>query len=76
MANVVLPVLVMDAGNAPAFVLADLEVAEILAALAPFTAPSRFQALLFSLAALPEGLPGLKKKHARLRAAFHLTLSK
>jgi hypothetical protein len=61
---------VVAAGNVPAFVLADVDVAEILAALAPFTTPARFQTLLFSLASRTNGLEWLKRKHAFLRAAF------
>ena len=61
------PAVVVAAGNAPAFVLADVDMAEMLAALAPFTTPARFQALLFSLAAHPEGLEWLKHKQGALR---------
>jgi hypothetical protein len=61
---------VVAAGNVPAFVLADVDVAEKLAALAPFTTPARFQTLLFSLASRTNGLEWLKRKHAFLRAAF------
>jgi hypothetical protein len=61
---------VVAAGNAPAFVVADVDAAEMLAALAPFTTPARFQALLFGLAAHPEDLEGLKRKHGRLRTVF------
>ena len=57
---------VVAAGNVPAFVLADVDVAEILAALAPFTTPSRFQMLLFDLASCPDELERLKRKHASL----------
>jgi hypothetical protein len=70
MSDVVPPALVMVAGNAPAFVLADVDMAETLAGLAPFTTPARFQTLLFSLAAEPEGLEWLKRKHRRLRTVF------
>ncbi len=55
---------VVAAGNVPAFVLADVNVAEILAALAPFTTPPRFQMLLFDLTSCPEALECLKRKHA------------
>jgi hypothetical protein len=55
---------VVAAGNGPAFILADVDVAEILAALAPLTTPTRFQMLLFDLASCPEALERLKRKHA------------
>jgi hypothetical protein len=58
---------VVAARNVPAFVLADVDIAELLAALAPFTTPARFQTLLFNLASCPDGLESLKRKHARLR---------
>jgi hypothetical protein len=58
---------VVAAGNVPAFVLADLDIAEILAALAPLTTPARFEMLLFNLASCPEGLERLKRKYACLR---------
>jgi hypothetical protein len=67
MSDVASSTAVVAAGNVPAFILADVDVAEILAALAPFTTPARFQALLFSLASGPDGLESLKRKHARLR---------
>jgi hypothetical protein len=67
MSDVASSTAVVAAGHVPAFVLADVDVAEILAALAPFTTPARFQALLFSLASGPDGLESLKRKHARLR---------
>jgi hypothetical protein len=70
MSNVVSSAAVVAAGNAPAFVLADVDMAEMLAALAPYTTPARFQTLLFSLAAQPEGLEWLKHKHDRLRTVF------
>lgn len=57
---------VVAARNVPAFVLADVDVAEILAALARFTTPSRFQMLLFDLASCPGELERLKRKHASL----------
>jgi hypothetical protein len=56
---------VVAAGNVPA--LADLDVAELLAALTPLTTPARFQTLLFDLASCPDGLESLKRKHARWR---------
>jgi hypothetical protein len=65
---------VVAAGNVPAFVLADVDVAEILAALAPFTTPARFQTLLFGIASYPDGLEWLKHKHTCLRAAFLTSL--
>ena len=37
---------------------------------APYTTPARFQTLLFSLAAQPDGLEWLKHKHDRLRTVF------
>ena len=58
---------VVAAGNVPAFVVADLDLAEMLAALAPLTTPARFQTLLFNLASCPDGLENLKRKHACLR---------
>jgi hypothetical protein len=58
---------VVAAGNVPAFILADVDIAEILAALAPLTTPARFQMLLFDLASCPDGLESLKRKHACLR---------
>ena len=58
---------VVAAGNVPAFVVADLVLAEMLAALAPLTTPARFQTLLFNLASCPDGLESLKRKHACLR---------
>ena len=65
---------VVAAGNVPAFVLADVDVAEILAALAPFTTPARFQTLLFGIASYPDGLEWLKHKHTCLRAVFLTSL--
>ena len=61
---------VVAAGNVPAFVLADVDVAEILARAAPFTTPARFQTLLFGIASYLDGLEWLKHKHACLRVAF------
>ncbi len=58
---------VVAAGNVAAFVLADVDVAELLAALAPLTTPARFQTLLVNLASCPDGLESLKRKHACLR---------
>jgi len=58
---------VVAAGNVPAFALADLDVAELLAALAPLTTPARFQTLLFDLASCPDELERLKRKHVRWR---------
>ena len=58
---------VVAAGNVPAFDSANLDVAELLAALAPLTTPARFQTLLFDLASCPDGLESLKRKHARWR---------
>jgi hypothetical protein len=55
---------VVAAGNVPAFIVADLDLAEMLAALAPLTTPARFQTLLFNLASCPDGLESLKRKHA------------
>jgi hypothetical protein len=55
------------------FVL-DVDVAEILAGLAHFTTPARFQTLLFGIASYPEGLEWLKHKHTCLRAAFLTSL--
>jgi hypothetical protein len=65
---------VVAAGNVPSFVLADVDVAEMLAALAPLTTPARFQTLLFSLASCPEGLESLKRKHACLREMCPISL--
>jgi hypothetical protein len=65
---------VVAAGNVPAFVLADLDLAEMLAALAPYTTPARFQMLLFGLASPPDGLAWLKHKHVCLRAALLTSL--
>jgi len=67
MSDVVPSMAVVAAGNVPAFVLADLDVAELLAALAPLTTPARFQTLLFDLASCPDGLERLKRKHVRWR---------
>lgn len=58
---------VVAAGYVPAVALADVDVAELLAALAPLTTPARFQTLLFNLASCPDGLESLKRKHARWR---------
>jgi hypothetical protein len=70
MSDVVPSTAVLAAGNAPAFVLADVDMAEMLAALAPYTTPARFQMLLFSLAAHEEELEWLKHQHGALRTAF------
>ena len=70
MSDVVPSAVVVAAGNVPAFILADVAMAEMLAALAPYTTPARFQALLFTLAAQPEGLEWLKHKHDVLRTVF------
>jgi hypothetical protein len=58
---------VVAAGNVPASALADLDVAELLAALVPLTTPARFQTLLLNLASSPEGLESLKRKYTCLR---------
>jgi hypothetical protein len=55
---------VVAAGNVPAFIVADVDAAQILAALAPLTTPTRFQMLLLDLASCPEALERLKRKHA------------
>ena len=67
MSDVVPSTVVVAAGNVPAFILADVAMAEMLAALAPYTTPARFQTLLFSLTAHPDGLEGFKHKHSVLR---------
>ena len=66
---------VVAAGNVPPFILADIDMAEMLAALAPYTTPAHFQALLFSLAASPDGLDWLKHKHRWLRVVFLTSLA-
>ncbi len=66
---------VVAAGNVPAFVLADVDVAEMLVALAPLTTPARFQMLLFNLASCPDGLASLLRKHACLREMCPTSLS-
>jgi hypothetical protein len=70
MSDVVPSAAVVAAGNAPAFVLADIAIAEMLAALAPYTTPARFQTLLFSLTAEPEGLEWLKRKYECMGTLF------
>jgi hypothetical protein len=70
MSDVVPSAAVVAAGNVPAFVPADADVAEFLAALAPDTTPAHFQMILLSLASDPEELEWLKHKHACLRATF------
>lgn len=70
----VAPTAVVAAGNVPAFVLADVDVAEMLAALAPLTTHARFQALLSNLASCPDGLASLKRKHICLREMCPTTL--
>ena len=70
MSDVVPSAAVVAAGNVPPFVLADVDMAEMLAGLAPYTTPARFQALLFTLAAQREGLECLKHKHDVLRTVF------
>ena len=52
---------VVAASSVPAFVLADLDVAEMLAPLAPFTTPERFQMLVFDIVACPGALEALKR---------------
>jgi hypothetical protein len=64
---------VVAAGNVPAFIVADLDLAEMLAALAPLTTPARFQTLLFNLASCP-GVESLKRKHACLREVCPISL--
>jgi hypothetical protein len=61
---------VVAAASVPAFVLADLDVAEMLAPLAPFTTPQRFQMLLFDLVSCPDTLARLKRMHAGLREVY------
>ena len=56
---------VVAAGNVPAFVLA-VDIAEVLAPLAPFTTPARFQTLVAELAAHPQALERLRRKYAWL----------
>ena len=70
MSDVASSTAVVAAGNVPAIDLADVDVAELLAALAPLTTPARFQMLLVNLASCPEGLESLKRKHACLREVF------
>jgi hypothetical protein len=66
---------VVAAGNVPPFILADIDMAEMLAALAPYTTPAHFQALLLSLASRPDGLDWLKHKHRCLRVMFLTSLA-
>jgi hypothetical protein len=54
---------VVAAGSVPAFVLANVDLAEILAPLAPFTTPERFQQLLIDLASSPDGLERFGRKY-------------
>ncbi len=66
---------VVAAGNVPPFILADTDMAEMLAALAPYTTPAHFQAVLLSLASHPDGLEWLKHKHLCLRAVLLSSLA-
>jgi uncharacterized ParB-like nuclease family protein len=61
---------VVAAGNVPAFVVADLDLAEMLAPLAPFTTPARFQSLVLDVASCPDAMASLRRRHACLRALF------
>jgi hypothetical protein len=54
---------VVAAASVPAFVLANVDLAEILAPLAPFTTPARFQQLLMDLASCPDGLERFGRKY-------------
>jgi hypothetical protein len=58
---------VVAAGNVPAFILADVDVAEILAPLAPFTTPARFQSLLLHVASCHDAMASVRRRHACLR---------
>jgi hypothetical protein len=61
---------VVAAANVPAFVLADVDVAEILAPLAPFTTPARFQSLLLDVASCHDAMASVRRRHACLRRIF------
>jgi hypothetical protein len=61
---------VVAAGNVPAFVLADVDVAEIMAPLAPFTTPARFQSLLVAVASCHDAMASVRRRHACLRRVF------
>jgi hypothetical protein len=54
---------VVAAASVPAFVLANVDLAQILAPLAPFTSPERFQQLLIDLASSPDGLERFGRKY-------------
>jgi hypothetical protein len=54
---------VVAAASVPAFVLANVNLAEILAPLAPFTTPERFQQLLMDLASSPAELERFGRKY-------------
>lgn len=58
---------VVAAGNVPGLVSADVDVAEILAPLAPFTTPARFQSLVLDVASCPDAMASLRRRHACLR---------
>ena len=66
MPEVAPPPAVVAAGSVSAFILADADIAEVLAPLAPFTTPARFQALVAELAAHPHALARLRRKYGWL----------
>jgi hypothetical protein len=57
---------VVAAGSVPVSTLADVDIAEVLAPLAPLTTPARFQALVAELSH-PHARDRLKRKYAFLR---------
>ena len=66
MPEVVPPPAVVAAGSVSAFILAATDIAEVLAPLARFTTPARFQALVAELASHPHALERFRRKSAWL----------
>jgi hypothetical protein len=58
---------VVAAGSVPVSTLADVDIAEVLAPLAPLTTPARFQALVAELSSHQHARDRLKRKYAFLR---------
>jgi hypothetical protein len=73
MSKVALSPAVVAAGSVPAFTLADVDIAEVLAPLAPLTTPARFQALVAELSTHPHARDRLRRKYALLRELSRLS---
>jgi hypothetical protein len=64
---------VVAAGSVPDSTLADVDIAEVLAPLAPLTTPARFQALLAEFSCHPGAHERLKRNYVFLRELSRLS---